>query len=295
VPAMATVRFVDTNHGWAVADDTTFEELHLWSTVDGGRHYTPIPAVTASLMHAGDNSDVQFVDDTHGFMWSSSIVGEGWGLKRTSDGGRTWQNPSSSRVGPAWFGTPASFEFVSSREGYAVGMTEAGKPPPNSDLGYSADLYRTNDGGTTWQRYGPLIPGPHAAGLPTIKGGALDLPVVRYQGGVKTLELWAGSRSSNSAWHLTASVAMTGRDLVSAVAMNQPVAVFLDGNDAVAVDGKQILAVSAGQAPRRTALPGPFVDSLTVANGLVYANMYRGLFVSADGGFTWKSVKLPSP
>jgi len=118
---------------------------------------------------------------------------------------------------------------------------------------------------------------------------------VRFATGARTLELWAGSRAGNSEWHLAASVAMTGHELASGAAMNLPVAVFLDAGGVVAVDGNQVVAVSAGKAPRRTVLTGPYVEGLTVANGLVYADLHTGLFASADGGFTWKLVKLPMP
>jgi len=124
-------------------------------------------------------------------------------LLALGDGGRTWQQVASTRAGvAASFGTPANFEFVSVREGYAVGMTEAGKPPPDSDLGSFADLYRTDDGGSSGQRFGPAMAGPHAAGLPTVIGGAIDVPscASRPAPGRSSSGPGAGQATPNGIW-----------------------------------------------------------------------------------------------
>jgi|SRR5579859_1611650 len=95
---VGSVQFVDPQHGWAEAGPSSdFMKsaagqpipLPLYRTDDGGVSWTPV--ATSLDLQSGRNrvTDIQFVDQDHGFatVWNDTGPTQ---LLRSDDGGRTW-------------------------------------------------------------------------------------------------------------------------------------------------------------------------------------------------------------
>jgi photosystem II stability/assembly factor-like uncharacterized protein len=261
----------------------------LWSTTDGGRHYTELGEVLGPLHHAGDNGDIEFVDGTHGFVWTSTLVASGWTVRRTSDGGRTWHRASSSEERRSPFGPPAKFEFATATEGYASGFTTAARDT-------SADLFRTVDAGTSWQRIGPVIAGQHAAGLPTLLGDRVFVPILRLDRSASSVELYEGMRDdAESPWRLVWAVHVPVRAPATWPGIPQPVVALTDSRDAlVAVWQDAFVGVEQSQ-PVARARPSDLLRSLSATGPLVFAAADDGVFVTSDNGASWRKISLPTP
>jgi photosystem II stability/assembly factor-like uncharacterized protein len=160
------VRFTDAQHGWLAGENGTMR-----STDDGGR--------TWQVVHTGVGArlaDVFFTDRLHGWIVGGDDVGPVGSNRvflRTVDGGATWSGAvtipgvpltqvqfltttvgwtldqsgvlsQSADGGGTWAPVPfpggyiGAFQFVDARNGWAEG----------------ASLWRTSDGGVTWQDTG---------------------------------------------------------------------------------------------------------------------------------------------
>jgi len=115
---------VDASTGWIVGG-------RLLKTTDGGKNW--------SVVHENDDGTVKsdtVVNDLHRFQFINREVGINWrgnAFRRSSDGGRTWQESLS--IPPANQYQLLSFFFLNPKEGWAVGKT----------------VYYTNNGGQSWQ------------------------------------------------------------------------------------------------------------------------------------------------
>jgi photosystem II stability/assembly factor-like uncharacterized protein len=115
---LESVKFVDTQHGWAVA----FEHGTVLRTEDGGTTWERTSVGEQSL------DSVSFADTLHGW-----IVGQNGFIAATDDGGRSWyrQAISSPMFEFAWL---LATQFVDLDRGWAVGRA----------------ILATSDGGRTW-------------------------------------------------------------------------------------------------------------------------------------------------
>jgi hypothetical protein len=290
-PAPALPRFVDALHGWALGLDPKHPDVDnrmLWSTRDGGLHYEPLGTMFSGFHHAGDVGEVQFVDRTHGFATSSTLVASGWSVRRTSDGGRTWQTRSSSEQRGAPFGPPAEFEFISATEGYASGYT-LDLPP------HSADLFRTVDGGSSWQRVGPVITGQHGAGLPTIIDDFVLVPILRVEPSGSRIELYEGTRDDiERPWRGVWSIDVDVRAPISWPGPMQPKAALNTEDDGlVALWHKVFIGIRHDQRVVSEP-PSDSVHAVSASGSVVFAESYDdGVFVTSDQGETWERIELP--
>jgi photosystem II stability/assembly factor-like uncharacterized protein len=160
--------FPDAHHGWIMANVHGFlgsETLDLFGTTDGGLTWTRLASAETPtgtpgpLPFAGDKFGIAFRDDHTGWLACTC------GLLRTDDGGRTWQGqalPLLPMVAeargleffPAQFFGPGNGLFVLLRETLQGDLL----------------VYRTHDGGSTWQR-GAVLPFAQVATSPTTYGG----------------------------------------------------------------------------------------------------------------------------
>ena len=182
--AIQSLRFIDATHGWAVQDalreprllhtddgetwtpvgsvprhfrDYTFTSVRngimadggagLWSTGDGGNSWKQVAACEVQAEVQGltkriecDFLSLYFPTPATGYaVGSSSALTNGFALFKTRDGGATWQS-SVVQTDP---GNAENVFFIDENTGYVrIGY-------PDSGL-----LYRTADGGQTWNRTG---------------------------------------------------------------------------------------------------------------------------------------------
>jgi hypothetical protein len=109
-----------------------YTQHHLYGTVNAGRTWVRLPDPTRH------NAPVLLADNGVGHAFLATQGGVGDTLVGTTDGGRSWG--LVLRSGGSFFGW-ADLGFVSASVGFVVGPTH-----------YAPEhLYRTQDGGRTWQ------------------------------------------------------------------------------------------------------------------------------------------------
>jgi xyloglucan-specific exo-beta-1,4-glucanase len=139
-------------------------------STDGGQTWT-FTALPGCLQNCGPLS-VSFVDATHGFAATSPLTGDST-LFATQDGGGTWTAVASlPNLGSVSVGGPIAqlqLLFMSSLDGWGVtGPSGYGSQGQPTDAG--GVLYRTTDGGATWE-IAPGLPSGLQYSLPTFFGG----------------------------------------------------------------------------------------------------------------------------
>jgi hypothetical protein len=135
-PQIADAQLVAPGRGWALVDGAL-----LW-TDDAGVSWTPIGSPT---WPEGSLLDVSFIDAAHGWAAVQPAQGGTLSLWRTSDGGKTWSAGRLSMPEAAGLKN-ASFEFADTQTGWI-----SVQYPTGAAFSRGA-LYRTQDGGETWQR-----------------------------------------------------------------------------------------------------------------------------------------------
>lgn len=169
--APAQLYFLDQLHGWFLAQifvGMNSLETMLFETMDGGFHWEK---VEDSLQEAQTNGDrlrgsytqpytkeiMAFLDELIGY------VGNGFNLKKTQDGGRTWQPqsleppeklPGSGEDKPWYYLAPP--HFSSRQDGvllYRIYKLKQVEVPPGNifhGLPQAHYIFYTHDGGVTW-------------------------------------------------------------------------------------------------------------------------------------------------
>ncbi|MDF2723067.1 MAG: copper amine oxidase [Paenibacillus sp.] len=138
--SIAGMSFVDTAKGFATFDNPVSNTLIFYRTTDGGATWSAVSLeVPADLAGKVDYS----VFSTPVFSGKNGVVALklGAGTKETmvvyatSDGGNTWSvKPGSVEIAP---GTPFEISFADASNGWLL---------------QGADLYRTTNGGASWQK-----------------------------------------------------------------------------------------------------------------------------------------------
>lgn len=119
------VQFVNSSTGWIVGS-------RLWKTTDGGKNWNVVHeggdgAITSETI-VDDLDRFQFIDPEVGITWRGEV------LKRTSDGGRTWQESLSISADNEE--RLLSFFFLTKKEGWVAGK----------------NVYYTDNGGQNWKQ-----------------------------------------------------------------------------------------------------------------------------------------------
>jgi len=139
------IDFIDAQRGWAVGvkytgDDQFGHPQHagvVYRTADGGQSWTELYSPGANVVLNG----VEWIDAEHGWVVGFPTLSSmsGGFTFHTADGGQTWQ-----RQTPGGFFAPLwDVQFIDADRGYTVGFNYVGAAGP--------PVYRTLDGGATWQ------------------------------------------------------------------------------------------------------------------------------------------------
>lgn len=210
---------------------------------------TPSPAqIDAPLVEAPALTSIQFFNALDG--WGVSVTQ----ILRTNDGGITWYNVSPPDVVSA--GYQASLALVDNAHAWVLLPVSETDPTRGT-------LYRTSDGGLSWNAF----PAPFA--------GA-DLHFLDFKHGWALSSLGVATGSNTVAIFQTAD----GGQTWSKVYTNLPSA---EG----AGDSLPLGGLKAGMAPLNT--------QTAFVYGVIYATATPYLFRTDDGGVTWSAVSLPLP
>ncbi len=164
LPGMLTeIHMVDASTGWAIGWRLGRDgSYHIFRTSDGGSHWQDLLTCRPTV-----NQGKDFIEPCHADFRSTMIATvvqpemnssthvRSLRIFHTADAGQHWQ---SSQLLAADLATPAT--FVDALHGWAF-VTEdfPGSDPGSAYIGKEISLYRTVDGGQSWQRaaHGPAI------------------------------------------------------------------------------------------------------------------------------------------
>ncbi len=161
------VFFRNREDGWFVAYNTATTADTLYRTTNDGRSWQSYSA-PGHVQAAGSQDTVQFVSATHGWLLLLEPTGPVESLEVTTDGGASWQAVASLRpsAGEGLLPEFGLVQFAANGTGWLGGGQ------------YSRAVYRTADGGRTWQRVSIPAPAGSLPGLPAAFGTTLLEPVV---------------------------------------------------------------------------------------------------------------------
>lgn len=115
------MRFSDADNGWAIY---AYQD-GFWHSADGGNTWALVP-------HRGSHWDLDWADQSHGWIAYSPMIGTELCVARTDDGGSTWTTETVGNTG----GSLLHLDFADAQTGYAVDSFE--------------NIFKSTDGGLTW-------------------------------------------------------------------------------------------------------------------------------------------------
>jgi photosystem II stability/assembly factor-like uncharacterized protein len=278
--AFTTLHMINAMIGWAISWDITGSSTYnILKTTDGGRHWkTMLKCLPTQDMGKG------FIEGCSTDFHSASVatvVQPEYDSKtqtsrirvfHTSDGGQTWQG---SVINARDLETPAV--FVDGLHGWVFATDHfPGSDPASAYIGGQIALYRTGDGGKTWQR---IASGPSTSQIAATTDDAYGIPPfaasARMQFVTPSTGWLIGSAShpdmSNYSWLY---VTHDGGSSWHKAAISFPA-------QALALGRPTFFTEQEGLFPVLTSGPAP-----QYARGTM-------LYTTQDGGQTWTSTAVP--
>ncbi len=177
VGAFTTLHMINAMIGWAISWDITGSSTYtILKTTDGGRHWkTMLQCLPTQDLGKGFIKGCS--TDFHSASVATVVQPEYESKTRTSririfhtsDGGQTWH---SSVINARDLETPAV--FVDSLHGWVLATDHFPGPDPGSAyIGGQIALYRTGDGGKTWQS---IASGPSTSQIAATTDDAYGIP-----------------------------------------------------------------------------------------------------------------------
>jgi photosystem II stability/assembly factor-like uncharacterized protein len=264
-PAAASMHFFDAQTGvLELVRDESDGRAALYGTVNGGGSWE-----ARSLPRSRNGqATLFFADPLNGFEVfrpSGSVLTL---VSRTTDGGRTWQDPAMTDLPPLRLGVG----FIDARTGFAVAANL---------------IYRTDDAGDSWAPVPmPPVVGPVVTASPPLAFG--DTVLITIEGW--TAVSYDRGQSFLEARHVPFDIARSAG--ISC----------LDSNHCRAAAGPNYVATDDGGATwssRAAHLPdgetlGPIhaIDPRT-SWSVVPTSKTQLLLMTQDGGISWRAVPLP--
>lgn len=279
--------------GWVVANDCVAGKAFVYRTTDGGRTWRSA-AVRATNCSAGSRLDLSFSDTKHGWILDVYENGNGVPLQRTLDGGRTWREVAASAP------LKGAIAFDTSQDGWLA----------RSDFAEPQQLYATWDGGRSWRRRMTPVPrGWSGARLfpdaPTFFGKRGVLPVSLVRGKRAAVAFYVTGNGGRT-WQLRSvrpvefSILVPDNPFVRYVPtsiVNSSVWWIAEGRTrqlmAVTTDAGKSWRVSTPSGLPQVAASEISATSARRAWLTTSLRNSRTLYITSDGGHTWRRLGLP--
>ena len=282
----------------------------VWKTTDGGAHWTPLTDTQPSLAIASITIDSTNHLTVYAGTGDSYLYGEG--LLKTTDGGNTWTYIPSPFAGPfsdsGYFGGGAHINQIAVDPGSPSVVLAAVWRFPAS----SAGIYRSTDGGNTWEQ---VLPGAGATSVAFSSTGSVAYAAVSDYFGTSLAGIYkstdggqswtpANGSSSTQLPLTNAGVPIVG-EMQLAMAPSSPTTLYvsIEGlNTFAPLSPNSVFVSTDGGATWNPTAANPFVYTSTPAGnkGMVLTvhptnpNIVfvgeQNLFRSIDGGHTWAVV-----
>jgi photosystem II stability/assembly factor-like uncharacterized protein len=159
--APVSISFADATNGWLMVESMRTMNAHpgyLFATADGGKSWALVSS-TADSLPVGGAVKRKPGAAAEGWLVGSQVSTVPGKLYRTTDGGRTWEQqelklpPNRLEPGQLDPGLP-----VFSPDGQGGLLAATWVPESGAAAAYATLLFRTTDGGVTWQHQRAYLP-----------------------------------------------------------------------------------------------------------------------------------------